>query len=206
MDVNERQAKIILMTVDGQEVEVNPETVTKAIFDKNGVLLQTILDAITPIPITKKEYEEKVERGEITTDTKTYYYVVDDHESLNISDNVVSTSSTYSSEKILQLVAAITGSRINIKTVTIQPSDWKSGTDNHWFYVDIEIIGCSTAKLATVNVSESITDSDNFTQYQAFTTSQIKRTKLNKGENKVTIYGYGTIPTIPLTLDINIYN
>ena len=202
MDVREHQ---LTTTIDGVEVPISPNTEASTVHMGNENIAK-ILEKHLPIKLTYQEYLEKIKSGEITDADETYYEITDDVDGMTISDSVVSRSSTFSSKKILELITNSGGgtpsSSAQFYTKTVEPSDW-SGNSNP-ATASITLAGISDDSLIVVTLSNQLSAELYNAQSNAVNNAKIFRIK-HTG-SILTLYAYGTVPTIPIQLEISVIN
>lgn len=207
MGVIEHQLSI---TVNGVEQPMSPITEATTVYTSNGERVSDVLDRNTPIDITYQDYLDKIKSGEITEDDETYYNVIDDIDGITISDSTVSRTSTFSSKKIVELIAAGGGTggsggggaSVTKYTQSIQSFEWTQGSRPST--ATMRVSGVSTDSLVFVTLSDKLSVEDRTVQATAVTNAKIFQIKAS--DNSLTFYAYGTIPTVPIQIDISVIN
>lgn len=206
MGVMEHQLSI---TVDGVEQPISPTTEASTVYTDTGERVSDVLDKNTPIDIKYQDYLDKIKSGEITEDDETYYNVIDDIDGITISDSTVSRTSTFSSKKIVDLITAGGGTggsgggaSVTKYTQSIQSFEWTQGSKPST--ATMRVSGVSTDSLVFVTLSDKLSTEDRAIQSTAVTNAKIFQIKASN--NSLTFYAYGTIPTVPIQIDISVIN
>lgn len=196
--------------IDGEKKIILPISVFDAIMSSVGEdaeSLTKILKDITPINLTRAEYEKRVEAGEINADDMTYYYVPDGETTrFEINDKTITKKTTFSSQKLAEIFASVgistsaTNSTIKAsvdkKTITLNANGWSNGS------YKVALAGVTTKSMIVVDINNSLNDIEYDAQYAAYNNADIRRIK--KSENAIELVAYGTIPTINITIDVAI--
>ena len=206
MGVIEHQLSI---TVDGVEQPMSPTTEASTVYTDNGERVSDVLDRNTPIEISYQDYLEKIKSGEITEDDETYYHVIDDIDGMMISDSTVSRTSTFSSKKIVELITSGGGSgtsgggsSLTKYTQSIQTTEWNQNVKPS--VASMLVSGVSTDSLVIVTLSDKLSAEDRAEQATVVTNAKIFQ--ITQSDNLLTFYAYGTVPSIPIQLDISVIN
>ena len=209
-DVREHQLSV---TIDGVECKVSPTTDASTVKTENGERLSDILDKYTPISLTYSEYLERIKSGEITASDKRYYRITDDVDGITISDSTVSRSSTFSSRKIVELLASLglggvdiptSSGNMTLHTVTVKPEDWSSSESDNSATASVSIPGISNDTVVLVSLSNKLT-SENYSA-QSLVVNNAKILRIQHTDSTLILYAFGVVPTIPIQLEISIIN
>ena len=195
---------------EGEPHSFNPSTNANSILYKN-TKLDDVLDTIVPIRLTRAEYDTKLNNGEI--EDGVIYEVLDDEEGLGINDAIVTESSTFSSKKIVEMIATLGNggtivlgsekSNMNKKTVTIDLSPTKWEGLGPWSQtVSNSYIDRNSSVM--ISLSSKLDESDFEKQSIALAKSSIRR--INHNDNKITFVAYGKKPDIHIIIDAVILN
>ena len=188
---------------DGQPKEFSPSTKSKTVIYKNKSL-NDVLDDMIPVEITRAEYIAKVNSGEINENTTTYYRIIDDPTGLGINDGIVTESSTFSSKKILEMIATLgsggtiilgngTSSSGRARTVLIDlnPIKWEKNGDNPYTQT-VVVEDLENPNVVSVSLSSKLNEVDFNSQYEELARASIR--KVEHENNKLVFKAYGKKP------------
>lgn len=195
---------------EGELHSFNPSTDTNSVTYKDAKLTE-VLDAVIPVRLTRAEYIEKVNNDEI--EDGVIYEVIDDEEGLGINDGIVSESSTFSSKKIVEMIATLGNggtivlgsekSNTDKKTVTIDLSPTKWEGLGPWSQT-VSNSSIDRNSNVTIGLSSKLNEDDFSKQSIALAKSSIRRIKHDS--NKITFVAYGKKPDIHIIVDAVIQN
>ena len=177
---------------NGNPKKISPSTEAKTVSYKDKSL-SDLLDANLPVRLTRQEYIAKINSGEITANTETVYEIIDDEEGIGINDSFVSEASTFSSKKILEMIATLgKGGTIILgndkdkdttsKTITIDlsPTRWEGDGPYTQTVVSDDI---NKDSIIEISLSSRLNEADYLLQSVELAKSSIRR--INHENNKL---------------------
>lgn len=207
---NDYEIKQLNDLIDGEQKDIFPISVFDAIMtstNDDAERLTDVLKEITPVNLTRAEYERRIENGEIGADDNTYYYVPDGETTrFEINDKTITKKTTFSSQKLAEIFASVgistsaTKSSIKAsvdkKTVILSAGNWLNGS------YKVALSGVTTDSMIFTEINNALNDIAYDAQYNAYKNADIRRIK--KSENTIELVAYGTIPSIDITIDVAI--
>ena len=177
---------------DGNPKKISPSTEAKTVSYKDKSL-SDLLDANLPVRLTRQEYIAKINSGEITANTETIYEIIDDEEGIGINDSFVSEASTFSSKKILEMIATLgKGGTIILgndkdkdttsKTITIDlsPTRWEGDGP---YTQTVVLNDINKDSIIEISLSSRLNEADYLLQSVELAKSSIRR--INHENNKL---------------------
>ena len=193
-------------SIDSEFEQFSPSTNTNTVTHSNGETLDAILEHTVPIRISREEFNEKIKNGEITENSDTLYEVYDEPESGGIVDGKITEHTTFSSKKIVEMIATLgsggtiilgDGSGKSDKiTIDLSPTKWV-GTGPYTQTVSSDNI--SDDNIIIVELSDSLNDDDYDAQFKMNTLAKIKR--ISHSGNTLTFKAYGKKPEGHIIID-----
>ena len=196
--------------IDGEQKVILPISVFDAIMSSVGEdaeSLSKVLKDITPVNLTRADYERMLENGEITDDDMTYYYVPDGETTrFEINDKTITKKTTFSSQKLAEIFASVGISTnasqstikasVEKKTVSLSAGNWSNGS------YKVALSGVTTKSMIHIEINNALDNAVYDAQYNAYKNADIRRIK--KSENTIELLAYGTIPSIDIMIDVAI--